>query len=88
MNFVTIENDILSNRGNKEHMNGVIEQMTLLKDKYDWQMNKFLSKYCDGVAGLKKLELDNSSSVYRYYKHKCDQYFKVERMIRVAKAFK
>lgn len=87
MNFREIEQGILNHRGDKSYMEGVIMSMQPLKEKYDWQMNKFLSKYITGIEGLKKLELDNSNPLYRYYQHKCEQYAAVERIIRVAKAF-
>ncbi len=87
MNFTEIENGILANRGNKEYMDNIIASVSPLKQKYDWQMDKFLSTYIKGVDGLKKLELNNSSPLYRYYQHKTNQYAQIERIIRVAKAF-
>lgn len=87
MNFIEIEKEILRNRGDKTFMDGVIEKVTPLIEKYDWQMNKFLETHCRGETGLKNLELDNSNPIHRYYQYKCQQYNQVERIIRVAKAF-
>lgn len=87
MNFIEIEKGILANRGNREYMENIIQSVQPLREKYDWQMEKFLSKYCNGIEGLKKLELDNSNPIHRYYQYKCEQYAAVERICRVAKAF-
>ncbi len=87
MNFKEIETGILANRGNKKYMEDVIASVMPLKEKYDWQMDKFLTTYIRGIEGLKKLELDNSNPLYRYYQYKTNQYAEVERIIRVAKAY-
>lgn len=83
-----LETDILNNRGNADFIDSAIVKMTELKEKFDWQMNKFLEQYCGGVIGLQKTDLDTSSPLYRFYNFKCGQYEQVERMIRVAKAYR
>lgn len=87
MNFNIIENTILTHRKDPAFLDKIIEEYTQVKDKLNWQMNKFLNDHCKGVAGIQLTDLDTSSPLYRYYNYKCGQYSSVERIIRVAKAF-
>lgn len=82
-----IEQEILENKYNRVLMNAMIWNLNALKEKYDWQLNKFLKDFCPGVEGLKELECDTNNPKYRYYNHKSRQYSEVERMIRVASAY-
>lgn len=87
MNLHKLENEILTNRGNPEVINNVVTQLIDERTTLDWQIEKFLVEHCDGVTALKRTDLNTADPVYRYYNHKCEQYFNVERLIRVAKAY-
>lgn len=87
MNLIDLENTILSNKGNQVKIGEVIKCLKDEKTKLDWQMEKFLSEHCNGVMALKQTNLDTTNPIYRYYNYKCEQYFSVERLLRVAKAY-
>ena len=87
MNYKEIENSILANRGDSAFLGNIIAELSAIKQKYDWQLNTFLTTKCAGAKGIKSTDLDSNDPLYRYYNYKCGQYEQVERMIRVAKAF-
>lgn len=87
MNKKQIEQGILNNRGNKEYMNNVINSMHPIKEELNWQINKFLDTYCNGIEGLKALDLGGDSALRQFYEHKCQQYRDAEHIIKVAKAY-
>lgn len=88
LNFVIMEQEILNHRGDSSFMDKCIGQLSEIKRKLDWQINKFLEEKCRGIHGINRTDLNSADPVYRYYNFKRDEYSKVERMIRVAKAFK
>ena len=87
-NLSATENEILRNRGNAGVIDNIIAELYETKKTLDWQIDQFLTKYCQGVLGLEKTDLDTSNPIYRYYNHKCGEYSAVERLIRVAKAYR
>jgi hypothetical protein len=87
VNLNQLENEILSNRSNGEVINGVVTQLLDERKTLDWQIEKFLQEHCDGVTALQRTDLNTADPVYRYYNYKCDQYFQIERLLRVAKAY-
>jgi hypothetical protein len=88
MDLIKLDQQILNNRGNVAVLDSYIAELKVIKSTLDWQINKFLSEYCKGVTGLALTELDTSSNIYRFYNHKCGQYSQVERLIRIATAYK
>jgi hypothetical protein len=88
MNIKETDNLILANRGNNKVLDGVIETANKIKTRIDWEMDKFLRDHVKGIEGIKKLEVNTASPLYRYYNHKIRQYGDCERIIRVATAFK
>jgi len=89
VNLSKLDQDILNNRGNVAFLDDIISQAKEFRVKLDWQMNKFLTDHVKGVNGVESLnKLDTSDPVYRYYNFKIRQYGDVERIIRVAEAYK
>lgn len=88
MQLTTIESDILRNRGDNTFIDGIILTLTEQKRRLDWQMTNFMAQHCPGVLGIKQTDLDTSNPKYRYFNYKCEEYSKIERLIRVARAYK
>lgn len=88
MDLIKLDQQILNNRGNVSVLDGYITTLSEIKKKLDWQIDKFLSEYCRGMTGIALTELDSSNKIYRFYNYKCGQYAQVERLIRVATAYK
>lgn len=88
MNMMTTEADILRNRGDNTFIDNVILNLIEQKKRLDWQIDTFLTTHCLGVLGIQQTDLDTSNPIYRYYNYKCEEYSKVERLIRVAKAYR
>lgn len=80
--------DIVNNKGNDNFLDALINGMESIKQKFDWQMSKFLNDHCKGISGLERLNLDTSSPHYRYYNAKCEQYRNIERIIAIANSYK
>lgn len=87
MNLIALENEILNNRFDKRFLEE--QQMMLVAQKkvLDQQIEEFLEAKCDGVTGLRNIDLDTKNPIYRYYNHKQEEYSKVERMIRIIQAY-
>jgi hypothetical protein len=88
MDLLKLDQEILNNRGNVTFLNDVIGQLKEIRAKLDWQVNKFLTDQCKGVLGIALTELDSTNPKYRYYNYKCGQYASVERLVRIAEAYK
>lgn len=88
MDLLKLDQQILNNRGNAPFMDRVIEQLKQIRVKLDWQVNKFLTDHCKGVTGVALTDLDSNSPIYRFYNYKCGQYASVERLVRIAEAYK
>jgi hypothetical protein len=91
MNLQTIQKldqEVLNNRGNNAKLDEIIKSMEPILERYDWEMNKFLTDHCHGVKGIEATDLDTSNPIYRYYNHKCSQYAAVKRIVRIAEAYK
>jgi len=83
-----LDQQILNHRGDTVFLNDTINKLVMYKGKLDVQIQTFLERYCPGVHGIEQTELDASNPVYRYFNHKRMEYAQVERLIRVAKAYK
>ena len=87
MNKTKIENLIISNRGNREVLNGIAESMLPIKEKTSWKIDKLLKTYCKGIEGLSVFDLGGNVNIRRYYDHLCKQYRDAEHIISVTKAY-
>ena len=88
MNELTkIESEIISSRGQTVKIESLIHKLFAERKRLDWQVTKFLNTYCATTEQIIEFEKDQDAPKNKMYKHLTEEYSKIDRLIRVAKAY-
>lgn len=87
-NLSKLESEIISAKGNPVKIESLIYDLFAIRKKLDWQVTKFLDTYCATTEQILEFENNQDSPKTKMYKHLTDEYTKIDRLIRIAKAYK